>query len=234
MPLIPFAIKSIRDPGDWNARLRLERAAIRDLERALDGQLRQIMHDLRAGKTVDEVLAGLATTPELRAKLERMLLNATDLGVLGAESALGVGIDWTLANLAARDWASTYSYELVRGINETSRRVLQRAVSRWTESGEPLSVLQKDLVPYFGRRRASMISSTEVTRAYSQANVETFKQNGVLRHRWNTANDEIVCPICRPLNGQIVTIGSAFTGGITQPPAHVNCRCWTVGIVEET
>lgn len=182
---------------------------------------------------MDEVLAGLATRPELRAKLERMLLNATDLGVLGAEAALGVSIDWTLANLAARDWASSYSYELVRGINETSRRVLQRAVARWTESGEPLSALQKDLAPYFGRRRAAMISSTETTRAYASANVETFTQNGVQRHRWNSARDELVCPRCGPLNGAIVPIGSAFVDNIDRPPLHPRCRCWLSPVIED-
>ena len=206
--------------------MRLERAAIRDLGRVLDGQLQQVLRDLRIGKTVDEVLAGLAVRPELRAAIEGMLLRAIDLGVIGAEATLGVGIDWTLANIAARDWASQYSYQLVTGINDTTRRVLQKAVARRIETGMPLKELVKELSPYFGKRRASLLASTETTRAYATANLEAFRQNGTEYVRWNTANDELVCPRCAPLNGVIITLGNGFPGGFLHPPAHPRCRCW--------
>lgn len=44
---------------------------------------------------------------------------------------------------------------------------------------------------------------------------------------WASANDEIVCAICGPLNGKIVEAGKPFAPGIYNEPAHVNCRCIT-------
>jgi SPP1 gp7 family putative phage head morphogenesis protein len=52
--------------------------------------------------------------------------------------------------------------------------------------------------------------------------------------KWFTRADERVCPICRPLNGQVIASQRGFesdtaewqgTGG--QPPAHWQCRCFT-------
>lgn len=49
---------------------------------------------------------------------------------------------------------------------------------------------------------------------------------------WNTANDELTCPICEPLNGKIVEAGKPFAPGIYNEPAHPNCRCQTIDYVE--
>lgn len=49
---------------------------------------------------------------------------------------------------------------------------------------------------------------------------------------WNTANDDLTCPICAPLNGKIVDAGKPFAVGIYNEPAHPNCRCQTVEYVE--
>jgi len=51
-----------------------------------------------------------------------------------------------------------------------------------------------------------------------------LNQTGLqMRRVWNTANDELVCPICGPLNEQPEDVWSGdFPDG---PPAHPNCRC---------
>jgi len=204
----------------------MERVASTALAKVLNGQLRDVVRRLRAGQSIEEITASLGGTDQLRQTLQRLLFNAVDLGVRAAESQLTIGIDWTLANSAARDWAASYAYDLVHDINATSQRVLQKYVSERIQTGEPLSTLVNDLEPYFGKRRAELIASTETTRAYAVANMETFRQNGVEFVRWNTANDELVCPVCRPLNGVVVQIGAAFQNGIQHPPAHPRCRCW--------
>jgi len=48
---------------------------------------------------------------------------------------------------------------------------------------------------------------------------------------WETNNDDLVCDICRPLNGVEVEIDEPFVNDETGdefdcPPGHVNCRCW--------
>ncbi len=45
---------------------------------------------------------------------------------------------------------------------------------------------------------------------------------------WYTARDELVCPVCAPLDGIAIPITSEFdtgSGEFFTPPLHVNCRC---------
>ena len=84
----------------------------------------------------------------------------------------------------------------------------------------------------FSRTRAGMIAVTEVTRAYAAGNVAAWQASRVVQGKeWMTATDEVVCPICGPLRGQIARLNEPFGGRIMNPPAHVNCRCWVVPVV---
>jgi hypothetical protein len=47
---------------------------------------------------------------------------------------------------------------------------VREAVAAWIETGEELDALTDALTPTFGPKRAEMIASTEVTRAYDEAN----------------------------------------------------------------
>ena len=215
-------------------RMALEGAAVRRLRKALGGQFQQVMADVQAGKSVDEVVAGIVGWEELRAAVERTLLEAADLGVEAGAAQLTIGIDWTLANIAAREWALGQAGRMLLEIDATTRRMLQQAVGRWIESGEPLSDLIRDLSPIFGRRRAETIAVTETTRAYAQANLEAWGQAGIVkRKRWLTARDEVVCPVCGELDGEDVLLDYGFSNGQFAPPAHVNCRCALAPVVEE-
>ena len=77
--------------------------------------------------------------------------------------------------------------------------------------------------------RAKMIAITETTRAASQATTsyqDYLRERGINMTRvWNTDADELVCPICAPLNGKTeADWGAEYPDGA---PAHVNCRCDT-------
>ena len=69
-----------------------------------------------------------------------------------------------------------------------------------------------------------MIAVTEITRAAAEGvklTQETLRSSGLSFERiWRTANDELVCPVCGPLNGK----PEREWGGV-EPPAHPNCRC---------
>ena len=63
--------------------------------------------------------------------------------------------------------------------------------------------------------------------------VNQWKKEGVVEgKRWNTAVDELVCPICGPLHNVVVGINETFPGGYQNPPAHPNCRCGLTPVVE--
>lgn len=57
------------------------------------------------------------------------------------------------------------------------------------------------------------------------------------RMQWHTANDEMTCEICRPLNDKIVDAGKPFGNDaegmpIYNEPAHISCRCTTTEYLE--
>lgn len=158
------------------------------------------------------------------------------LGVKALEDLIGV--DWGLVNNDAADWALGYVGELVRGILSTTRDRIRKEVARFITSGESLADLRRRLMKdyLFSESRAEAIAVTEVTRAYAEGNQTAWRQSGVTQgKRWNTANDELVCPICGPVHNAIVPIDQPFTtpaGQIDVPPAHPRCRCWITPIVE--
>lgn len=148
-----------------------------------------------------------------------------------------VGVDWTLVNEAAAQWASQYTYDLVRGVNSTSRDMLQRAVSSYYRDALTRGELEERLAGIFGPKRAENIAVTEVTRASARgedAAVNLLAEEGiVLDTFWNTNHDELVCPTCGPLNGKKAAErenGVPFwvhpkSGKRVTIPAHPRCRC---------
>jgi SPP1 gp7 family putative phage head morphogenesis protein len=145
----------------------------------------------------------------------------------------GIGINWDLANEAARRWAWSYATRWTAQLVASTRRQMQLEITRWIDNGETLPQLIKRLTPLFGEKRAELIAVTEVTRAFAEGNMRAWRETGVVqKRRWNTANDELVCPICGPLNGKVVGMDEPFAPGIDSPPAHPRCRCWLTPVVE--
>jgi len=133
-------------------------------------------------------------------------------------------VDWGLRKQAAVDWARQYTFNLVRGINNTDRKYLQSAVSSYFEQGQTRQELEDRIGRIYSPNRASMIAVTEVTRAASEgerAIAKELESQGIrMIPIWQTNNDELVCPLCGPKHGQEIKDG-------IYPPLHVNCRCFT-------
>ena len=147
----------------------------------------------------------------------------------GAETgltAIGVTFDAAAFNVIAERYAATYTYELVKQINDASRDYLQGAITDWVRSGEHLNALIGQITDsgMFGAVRSQMIATTEATRMFAEGNLAGWRESGVVSgKRWNTAADELVCPICAPLEGQVVGLDDPFGDEFSDPPAHVNC-----------
>jgi SPP1 gp7 family putative phage head morphogenesis protein len=245
------------DVPEPRKRDRLERQAANDIQTALTKQQRSIADAARRMSaeefigSVDAELEAQVTAIQgetaLYDRLRRALLESVDLGVFVAVEQLesiGLGLDWTLVNEDARAWAQDHVGTLIGGIDETTLARTRSAIAQWVQNGEPLSKLIEDLAPIFGTQRAQLIASTEVTRAYAEANQRVYRAAGIRYMEWRAAADELMCPICGALNGQIVGIDDKFDAALdsdirTQfrvnfaiPPAHPRCRCWIVPVVE--
>ena len=70
----------------------------------------------------------------------------------------------------------------IQNVTNTTRRTVREAVAAWIETAEPLPELEKALTyPHgpFSKQRAELIASTEVTRAYAEANNKVFQSVGI-------------------------------------------------------
>lgn len=228
------------DDDDENqaAHMEVERSSTDRIADALATQQRRTFAS--SPTSVEDALQALdANVEPVQTAIRRSLIDAADAGVREAVRQLatsGIGFDWSLANTAARDWSNQHVAELMPSISDTTRRQVRQAVAAWIENGAPLEALIQELEPTFGRARAELIASTEVTRAYAQGTIEAYREAGVVqRMRWRTARDEIVCPICGKLNGVEAAIDARFINpddGLEYlPPAHPRCRCWITPVV---
>ena len=190
-------------------------------------------HPLKAAPTQ----LGLWDDPDLWDDLELadMVMVMHDAALSGIDifkSEIGVGIDYTLVNKGAVDWARKYAGQLVKEIDSTTREVIQSSVAAFANTPGMTLADAMAMMP-FDTERAQRIAITETTRAYATANILAGQQlkaeNPDLKvtKTWFTNNDDRVCDICGPLDGKEVEIDESFDGENDQPPAHPNCRCWT-------
>lgn len=155
-----------------------------------------------------------------------------DLSHAAAQSAVeryGIGVDWDAVLQSSQQWATQYSYELVRGINATSQAALQRMIQQYYSGSVDYDTLLNMLASQYGPTRAASIAATEVTRGFEQG-VEIYQQElgrmGIQADRiWYTVDGG--CPICRPFHGRLKSEG--WSAG--PPPVHPNCKCYTEVVV---
>ena len=152
------------------------------------------------------------------------------------------GADWTLTEIttgrkadpvgdlhqAVLDWIEGYNYGLVKGITDTTRSVIERALAPFysepgTRSMDVVNAIAKN--PAFSPARAEAIAVTETTRAYMEggrAQADQIAQGGIqMEPVWRTNEDDLVCSICEPRDGRVQGDGWDEIG-----PAHPRCRCW--------
>lgn len=171
---------------------------------------------------------------KLRATIINMFIRAAIDGVkLFQETGAGrIGLDWTMVNKKAVDWAMQYTTEWLAALDDVTSEAVRSAVSAFADTPGMTIRQVMDMLP-FDEARRKRVAITEITRVFAQSeqiageelqakypDVKVFKE-------WFTNADDIVrvCDICRPLNGMTAPINGSF-GGYDKPPAHVNCRCW--------
>ena len=181
---------------------------------------------------------------ELFNELAPLALEIYFQGGAGGEALLPPGaqvlIDWDVYNRDAVNWLNTWKRTIFAEFEETTRNNVTDAINEWVLSGESMPVLEAKLSAFFGAQRAEMIATTEVTRMYAEGNIAAWKASNVVGgNRWMTAQDELVCLICKPLANMVADLDSnGFTTefgdiGLNGPPAHPRCRCWLQPVVDD-
>jgi SPP1 gp7 family putative phage head morphogenesis protein len=128
----------------------------------------------------------------------------------------------------------------IKGMNDTTLDRVGTLLADTLESGAGYSELARNLLKdqitsrvVTDASRAGTIAVTEMSRALNTATVDNYKQFGVEKVEW-LAIDTGVCDICPANEAQgPIPIGQMFESGDTEPPAHPNCRCTVVPVVDE-
>ena len=233
---------------------RFERQGTEQIARALQTLRRRLFAGLSAD-TVSQVVSRMNDREIIQpfrdtfaALIQEWALAGSDFGreqvervIFGTQKqVVGIAIDWALANESAAEWAQNYAYdEFTAALEERIKSRLRKEIINFVRNDETFQSFSRRMASdaMFGKARGQMIAVTEVTRAYAEGNKIAWRESGVTEGmEWNTANDELVCPICGPLDGDQVPLDDEFDGGFEAPPAHPRCRCWltpvTVGDLE--
>lgn len=122
----------------------------------------------------------------------------------------------------------TRSFEELQGITAAMSQQLQRVLAGGIANGLGPKAIAKqlsDTITGITRQRAMVLARTEIIAAHAEGQLDAFEELGVTGVRamaeWSTAGDDLVCPMCGPLEGAIMTIQEAR--GLI--PRHPNCRC---------
>ena len=95
----------------------------------------------------------------------------------------------------------------------------------------------EDILELFEKRFTSIekvlhrLGITESSAMTAYARKQIFKALGIKQYRYYTQADERTCEECGSMHGLVFPI-SAYEVGVTAPPIHGRCRCFTIPIME--
>lgn len=157
----------------------------------------------------------------------------------GVQSVIGSAFD---LGIAPKD-AARVIRDMV-GLTEKQSIAASRYRDKIGNQDRPADQVERMAARYEAkllRYRGETIARTEIIASAHQGQREAWQQavdQGLLdpsetNREWITSDDDRLCDICEPMDGQIVGLDEPFLDGdgegVEEPPVHPNCRC-TVGI----
>lgn len=148
---------------------------------------------------------------------------ALDAATFNLDAGLSVNMD--LVNERVLQFSRTYSNAWWEQIEQTTRKQLGEAITTWQETGlgtRGFPDLVKSLEKTFGRQRAQLVATNEVTVIFDKGNNLSHIAAGIKEEEWQTAEDEFVESICARLDGQRFAVDE---GPRPVSGTHIGCRC---------
>jgi SPP1 gp7 family putative phage head morphogenesis protein len=144
---------------------------------------------------------------------------------------------------AAVDFLANYQVQLLGDVGTELASSIQRTVTQGVLAGKSIPEVARDIggvvedeeafrqagktVFKTAQQRATLIARTETLRAHNEGRKAFYREAGVEKVQWLTADDERTCPECAPLDGKVFKIDEA-----PAMPAHPGCRCAWTSVVE--
>lgn len=205
-------------------------------------------------------LAGWTTVGRQHGARKQMEDEITDLDLsqsavfIGADPRDTPGVDYFTTRTVSQR-VDRYLIDTAREQTKTKTKQIQGAYDSLIVRGgltkaQLSKALRADSIG-FDRNYANLVSRTTTNWAYNEAAVARYGDLGVTHMVWYATADELTCPFCSVLHGQVVSIESGFVDGnvqiggqvqgvngnvrdvfmttpawgIAHPPLHPNCRC---------
>jgi SPP1 gp7 family putative phage head morphogenesis protein len=122
----------------------------------------------------------------------------------------------------------TRAYSGLKGISADIDKEMSRILADGIAQGKGARVIAGRLnkaLTTIEKKRAWTLARTEIIHAHAEGQLDGFERLGVeevgVMAEWSTAGDDLVCPLCAPLEGMVLPIKEAR--GLI--PRHPNCRC---------
>ena len=137
---------------------------------------------------------------------------------------------------AAIDFLANYQVQLLGDVSTELASGIKRTITQGVLTGKSIPEVARDIgrvvedkeafrtagktVFKTAQQRATLIARTETLRAHNEGRMAFYRDVGVTKVQWLTADDERTCPECAPLNGKVFAIDEA-----PAVPQHPGCRC---------
>jgi len=228
----------------------LENEFKRGMSKLFQEQENEALRALRKGKAIikdiDDVLRVTHNEREISKFVEFVLPRITEIVNINGTDALaeiGVGISFDVTNPEVVKWIKKRTGELIKnkdktGILDVTLDKLRKTLAEGVEAGESIPKLASRISAIYDEAkgsRAIKIARTETITASNQGALQAYKQSNVIEKKeWYTALDERTCDECYALHQEVVELDENFSGGVSAPSLHPNCRCTILPVISES
>ena len=222
----------------------LENEFRRGMSKLFQEQENEALRALRKGKAIkkdiDDVLRITHNEREISKFVEFVLPRITEIVSVngnGALTEIGIDIAFDVTSPLVRKWIKKRCGDLIKDISDTTLDKLKLTLAEGIDAGESIPKLASRISAVYDEAkgyRAERIARTETITASNRGALEGYKQSGVVeKKQWYTALDERTCAECMALHQEIVGLDENFSGGVSAPALHPNCRCTILPIISE-
>jgi len=192
-------------------------------------------------KAINRVLAeGWATGNKAARSMIKTAVNKASVSSIALDPTADVWAGWTPGDEAVALLVDPPSglKTLIDNSQSTARSALSTkydqvgtALATGFRSGESLAKMTERVAGVIDDpSQALTIATTEMSRATNQSAMNSYQNAGLGSVQWFGIDP---CPICAENDGEIVALGDDFPSGDSEPPAHPNCLCTILPVIDE-
>ena len=151
-------------------------------------------------------------------------------------AALGIGIDWKILRQEFIDMAVNtpidgmrFSDRVWQNTNDLANRIYNDIVE-CIKTGKRPSQIAREIKDDFGSSayQATRLVNTELARTVTDAQLEVYKNSGVVsKVMWSATLEDNTCDDCAGMDGKMFDLNNT-----PRLPLHPNCRCCYIPVVD--